>query len=175
MERFVKLPGVVQVIGHGDTKSSVIVSGGTGRQAVVMNADLRVVSDEQFPFALHYFTGSKEHNIAMRQRAIDYGLKLNEYELAGAGQERPLQGRGRHLPGPGPGLHPAGDARGHRRDGGGRPSISLPKLIEADDIHGVFHNHTTWSDGSRHAWRRWPRPPRSSGCNTSASATTRNR
>src|SRR5207237_1452755 len=50
----------------------------------VMNADLRVVTDSQFPFALNYFTGSKEHNVAMRQRAIQYGLKLNEYELTGA-------------------------------------------------------------------------------------------
>ena len=69
MERFVELPGVVQVIGQGDTKSSVIVSDGAmGRRRVMMHADLRVVNDEQFPFALHYFTGSKEHNIAMRQR-----------------------------------------------------------------------------------------------------------
>ncbi len=80
MDHFVSLPGVMQVIGRGDTKSSVTVSGGRG---VTMNADLRIVSDAQFPFALHYFTGSKDHNIAMRQRAIARGLKLNEYELAG--------------------------------------------------------------------------------------------
>jgi len=68
-----------QVIAHGDTKSSVIV----GSDRIMMNADLRIVDDKQFPFALHYFTGSKEHNIAMRVRAQEHGLKLNEYELAG--------------------------------------------------------------------------------------------
>ncbi len=80
MDRFVALPGVVQVIGHGDTKSSIVVEG-EGR--TLMNADLRIVNDAQFPFALNYFTGSKEHNIAMRVRAQEYGLKLNEYELSG--------------------------------------------------------------------------------------------
>src|SRR5439155_5397015 len=79
MDRFVKLPEVMQVVAHGATKSSVMVSGA----GVMLNADLRVVTDEQFPFALHYFTGSKEHNIAVRARAQEYGLKLNEYELAG--------------------------------------------------------------------------------------------
>ena len=69
MERFVKLPDVVQVTNHGDTKSSVIASHSPGTSKIMMNADLRVVTDEQFPFALHYFTGSKEHNIAMRVRA----------------------------------------------------------------------------------------------------------
>src|SRR5262249_41863898 len=61
MDVFVKLPGVVQVVAHGPTKSSVIVGEGAGQERVQMNADLRVVNDEQFPFALHYFTGSKEH------------------------------------------------------------------------------------------------------------------
>src|SRR5262245_10272343 len=82
MDRFVKLPGVISVIAHGETKSSVVVGEGQGSDRVVMNADLRVVRDEHFPFALHYFTGSKEHNIVMRARAIKYGLKLSEYELA---------------------------------------------------------------------------------------------
>src|SRR5262249_33374290 len=79
MERFVNLPGVRKIIGQGETKSSAIIGAGN----VTMNADLRIVSDKQFPFALHYFTGSKEHNVAMRQMAIQRGLKLNEYELAG--------------------------------------------------------------------------------------------
>ena len=69
---------------YGETKSSVVIDKGVheGRR-FVLNADLRVVNDDQFPFALNYFTGSKEHNVAMRQRAIQYGLKLNEYELVG--------------------------------------------------------------------------------------------
>src|SRR5262249_22682212 len=74
MDRFVKMPHVEQVLGKGDTKSSVLLRDG-------MQVDLRVLSDEQFPFALHYFTGSKEHNIAMRQLAISKKLKLSEYGL----------------------------------------------------------------------------------------------
>src|SRR5207247_990166 len=85
MDAFVNLPHVHRVIGQGDTKSSVVAAGWTGdNKRYYINCDLRVVSDAQFPFALNYFTGSKEHNVAMRQRAIQYGLKLNEYELSGA-------------------------------------------------------------------------------------------
>src|SRR5262249_26408612 len=92
MEAFVKLPGVIQVVAHGETKSSVTMAdGGSSGKRVVLNADLRVVRDEQFPFALHYFTGSKEHNIAMRVRAQQRGLKLNEYELAGDGKSVPCK------------------------------------------------------------------------------------
>jgi len=76
MEEFVRLPLVLSVLAKGETKSSVLIEPG-------IQTDLRVVSDTQFPFALHYFTGSKEHNIRMRARAIEHGLKLNEYELAG--------------------------------------------------------------------------------------------
>src|SRR6185369_2167751 len=64
----------------GETKASVILEGG-------VQADLRVVSDREFPFALAYFTGSKEHNIVMRQRAIERGLRLNEYGLFRSSQE----------------------------------------------------------------------------------------
>src|SRR5258705_5441271 len=64
----------MSVSAKGDTKASVILQGG-------IQADLRVVSDAEFPFALMYFTGSKEHNIVMRQRAIERGLRLNEYGL----------------------------------------------------------------------------------------------
>ena len=113
-----------------------------------MNADLRVVSDEQFPFALNYFTGSKEHNIALRQRAIDYGFKLNEYELAGAREERPVQGGSRHLQGPGSGLHPAGDAREHRRDRRRRRASAAAPARGRATCTGIFHCHTTWSDGA---------------------------
>jgi DNA polymerase (family 10) len=145
MERFVSISGVTQVIAHGPTKSSVIVQG-DGR--LLMNADLRIVSDAQFPFALHYFTGSKEHNIAMRQRAIKYDLKLNEYELADLGGAR-IECRNEadiydvldlaYIP---PELREnTGEMDAAAKD-------ELPKLVEADDIQGVFHCHTTYSDGS---------------------------
>ncbi|MGE3805216.1 MAG: helix-hairpin-helix domain-containing protein, partial [Gemmataceae bacterium] len=77
MEHFVKLEGVARVLGQGETKSSIEIEIDRNQS---IQADLRVVSEEQFPFALHYFTGSKDHNIAMRARAQSYGLKLNEYE-----------------------------------------------------------------------------------------------
>src|SRR5882724_9808048 len=74
IESFVSEPGVTSVSAKGETKATVILQGG-------IQADLRVVSDAEYPFALAYFTGNKEHNIIMRQRAIDRGLRLNEYGL----------------------------------------------------------------------------------------------
>jgi DNA polymerase (family 10) len=143
MELFVSLPGVTQVIARGPTKSSIIVQG-DGR--LVMNADLRIVSDEQFPFALHYFTGSKEHNIAMRQRAIHYGLKLNEYELAGPDRQVKCRDetdlfRALDL------AYIAPELRENTGEMDAAATGELPNLIEADDIEGVFHCHTNYSDG----------------------------
>src|SRR2546425_3172966 len=71
---FTQQPGILNVIAKGETKASILLQGG-------IQSDLRVVSDPEFPFALMYFTGSKEHNIVMRQRAIERGLRLNEYGL----------------------------------------------------------------------------------------------
>ena len=71
---FVSQPGILKITAKGETKASVILEGG-------IQSDLRVVSDKEFPFALMYFTGGKEHNIVMRQRAIARGLRLNEYGL----------------------------------------------------------------------------------------------
>jgi DNA polymerase (family X) len=147
MEAFVALPGVQTVIGHGETKSSILVAAvDEGNQRVVMNADLRVVSDKQFPFALNYFTGSKEHNIAMRQRAIEYGLRLNEYELVGpkktvhAKEEADIyQALDLDYVPP--------ELRENTGEIAAAAAHTLPKLIEADQLRGVFHNHTDWSDG----------------------------
>jgi DNA polymerase (family 10) len=147
MATFVSLPQVRKIIGQGDTKSSVVVAGLDYHNArVVMNADLRVVTDSQFPFALNYFTGSKEHNVAMRQRAILFGLKLNEYELAGAKKTVACKDeadiyRALELDYVPPEL---------REDTGeivAAASHELPRLIESGDLQGCFHNHSTWSDG----------------------------
>jgi DNA polymerase (family 10) len=146
MDAFVKLPSVMQVVAHGETKSSVVVADATGTEKVVMNADLRVVLDKQFPFALHYFTGSKEHNIAVRARAQDRGLKLNEYELAGPKKSIHCKDEADlfqaldldYIP---PEL---------REDTGellAAQEHSLPHLIEPDDLQGTFHCHTVASDG----------------------------
>jgi DNA polymerase (family X) len=147
MDAFVKLPQVQKVIGHGETKSSILVqaisSGGT---RVIMNADLRVVTDEQFPFALNYFTGSKEHNVQLRQRAIERGLRLNEYALASADKSVPCKTEAD--------LYRALDLdyiepelREHTGEVEAAEQQSLPKLIKVGDIKGVFHCHTDWSDG----------------------------
>jgi DNA polymerase (family 10) len=146
MEAFVKLPAVMQVVAHGETKSSVVVADGMGTERVVLNADLRVVRDEQYPFALHYFTGSKEHNIAVRARAQEYGLKLNEYELAGpkrrvAAKDEADIFRALDLDYIPPEL---------REDTGELRAAAehqLPHLLEPGDLQGTFHCHTTASDG----------------------------
>jgi DNA polymerase (family 10) len=148
MEHFVKLPSVERIIAHGETKSSVMASnGGVGGSRILMNADLRIVRDEQFPFALHYFTGSKEHNVAMRVRAQARDLKLNEYELAGP--ERRCECKTEadlfkaldlaYIP---PELREQTGELDAAAEG------RLPELIDADDIQGVFHCHTVYSDGS---------------------------
>jgi DNA polymerase (family 10) len=146
MDAFVALPQVVQVVGHGDTKSSIMVAveGPAGR--ALMNADLRVVSDEQFPFALNYFTGSKEHNVAMRQRAQQYGLKLNEYELAGPKKNVPCKEeadiyRALDLD------YVVPEMRENTGEIDAAAQHHLPTLIEAADLQGTFHCHTNWSDG----------------------------
>jgi DNA polymerase (family X) len=134
------------VIGHGETKSSIMVEGIDHHTTrVLINADLRVVSDKQFPFALNYFTGSKEHNIRLRQRAIDYGYKLNEYDLAGCKAKISEE----------PDIYTALDLDyvppELREDTGeidAAASHALPELLELGDLHGVFHNHTTASDGA---------------------------
>jgi DNA polymerase (family 10) len=143
MERFVELPGVRKIIGQGETKSSVIIGAGN----VTMNADLRIVSDKQFPFALHYFTGSKEHNVAMRQMAIQRGLKLNEYELAGPNKSIPCKDEAALYKALGL-EYVEPELREHTGELEAAAEGKLPKLVEADEIQGVFHCHTVYSDGS---------------------------
>jgi DNA polymerase (family 10) len=146
MDAFVKLPGVIQVIAHGDTKSSVVVAEGQGGDRVVMNADLRIVRDEHYPFALHYFTGSKEHNIAMRARAIKYGLKLSEYELAGAGKSVKAKDEADIFRALDLDYIPP-ELRENTGEIQAAEEHTLPTLLEPDDLHGTFHCHTDWSDG----------------------------
>lgn len=148
MERFVTLPGVVQITGQGPTKSSVVVqkvmpSG----MKVTMNADLRVVTAEQYPFALHYFSGSKEHCIAMRVRAQEHGLKLNEYELAGEGRSVKAKSEADIFQALGLAYIPP-ELREDTGEMVAAEKKALPALLEAGDIQGVFHNHTTYSDGA---------------------------
>lgn len=148
MDCFVALPGVRQVLARGDTKSSVLVDKRLdGKGPVSIHADLRVVRDEQFPFALHYFTGSKEHNVAMRARAQEYGLKLNEYELAGPGRRVECQDEADLFRALDLDYIPP-ELREHTGEIEAAAEQRLPRLIERVDLQGTFHCHTTWSDGT---------------------------
>ena len=146
IEFFVSQSGIIKVTAKGPTKASVILEGG-------IQCDLRVVSDAEFPFALAYFTGSKEHNIVMRQRAIARGLRLNEYGLFKSKEETrdpkllvPCKTEADifaelDLPFIEPEL---------REDHGeflAGEKNELPKLIQWTDLKGSLHNHSTWSDG----------------------------
>lgn len=147
MDAFVKLPEVIQVVAHGPTKSSIVAQMWVDGEKVTLNADLRVVTDEAFPFAQHYFTGSKEHNIRIRQRAIDRGLSLNEYALAGEGRSVACRTeedifKALDMDWVPPELR---EDRGEIEAG---EAHVLPALLEDGDIRGVFHNHTTYSDGT---------------------------
>jgi DNA polymerase (family 10) len=146
MERFSKLPGVRQVLGRGPSKCTILLVGDGHRRPVTVQADLRVVRDDQFPFALHYFTGSKEHNIAMRVRAQDQGLRLNEYGLTGP--DGPLTCKDEAQLFKALGLEfIAPELREGTGEMEAASTNALPDLLELSDIQGVFHCHTNWSDG----------------------------
>ncbi|HVL15369.1 MAG TPA: DNA polymerase/3'-5' exonuclease PolX, partial [Gemmata sp.] len=147
MDAFVALPEVVQVVAHGPTKSSVVAAMRIYGEKVTLNADLRVIPDDQFAYGLVYFTGSKEHNIRLRQRAIDRGLSLNEYALANETKSIPAKTEADIYKALGLEWVPP-----EMREDTGEIELAeakqLPTLIEAKDVRGVFHNHTTYSDGT---------------------------
>ncbi len=146
---FASQPGIEKVLAKGDTKASVRLEGG-------IQCDLRVVSDAEYSPALMYFTGSKEHNIAMRQRAIVRGLRLNEYGLFRSTEEtrdpqRLVKCRTEEEIFAKLGLHYIPPEL--REDMGEIPAAEkgpLPRLIEWTDLKGSLHNHSTWSDGHQH-------------------------
>jgi DNA polymerase (family 10) len=140
MDRFVHLPQVERVLGQGDTKASVLLGAG-------IQVDVRVVDDRQFPYALHYFTGSKEHNIAMRRRAIERGWKLSEYGLFDQNEKIiPCKEEADIFKKLGLEYIPP-ELREDRGEIEAAEKGKLPRLIEPGDIRGVFHVHSTWSDG----------------------------
>ena len=139
LDAFVALPEVAKVLAHGGSKASVRLLDG-------VQCDLRGVRDDQFPFALHYFTGSKAHNIAMRKRAIARGLKLSEYALEGpdgpiACQTEADLFRALDLAEIPPELREDGAEFALAEAG------PISRLIERTDLTGTFHCHTDWSDG----------------------------
>ncbi|MBI5367276.1 MAG: DNA polymerase/3'-5' exonuclease PolX [Planctomycetes bacterium] len=140
MSTFTTGPGVESVTGSGETKSSVVLASGIA-------ADLRVVSDAQFPCALAYFTGSKEHNVALRGRAQRLGLKLNEYGLYRGEEPVPCADEAAIYAALGLAYVPPE----LREDAGELEAAErrmLPELVERGRLRGVFHVHTRWSDGT---------------------------
>jgi DNA polymerase (family X) len=143
MDIFTSQPSVQAITGKGETKSSVVLSSG-------INMDLRVVNDSQFPYTLHHFTGSKEHHIPLRRRALSMNMTINDYGL--------FKGKEPHLE-----LVPCKDetdiyaALGMayvepelREDMGeieAAVNDTLPELVQESDLQGVLHVHSTWSDG----------------------------
>ncbi|HUJ42908.1 MAG TPA: DNA polymerase/3'-5' exonuclease PolX [Opitutaceae bacterium] len=148
---------VAEVTAKGETKASVRFAGG-------LQADLRIVPPAQFVFALHHFTGSKDHNVQMRQRALARGLSMSEWGLVPAEGEgtakikadaqlkarRAKRGAIETEAGlfAALGLH---EIPPELREGLGEIEAAeqgaLPRLVETADLRGVFHNHTTASDG----------------------------
>jgi DNA polymerase (family 10) len=141
MEQFVACPHVERVLGQGDTKSSVRIAGG-------YQADLRLVPAESRGAAMQYFTGSKAHNVLLRDRAIQQGLKLNEYGLfrldddsrvAGETEEGIYEALGMAWVPP--------ELRENRGEIDAALARKLPRLLSLPDLRGDLHMHTTVTDG----------------------------
>ncbi|HEY7417457.1 MAG TPA: DNA polymerase/3'-5' exonuclease PolX, partial [Ktedonobacteraceae bacterium] len=143
MDFFTSQPSVQAITGHGDTKSSVVLTSGIAM-------DLRVVNDSQFPYTLHHFTGSREHHIPLRRRALSMGMTINDYGLF-----KTSSGKEELVP-----CHDENDiyaALGMdyiepelREDMGEINAAiqhTLPALVHERDLRGVLHTHSTWSDG----------------------------
>jgi len=155
-EALTGFPGVEQVIGAGGTKTSVRLRSG-------LQVDLRVVPPESWGAALVYFTGSKEHNIKLRQRALDRGLRVSEYGVfripETGGDETPVE-RGRASEGEmvagateedvysslGLAWLPP-ELREDRGELARAAAADLPELVTREDLRGDLHMHSTWSDG----------------------------
>jgi DNA polymerase (family X) len=141
MDAFVALPSVVRVLAHGDTKSSVVTDRG-------LQVDLRVVPKEVWGAAMIYFTGSKAHNVRIRERAVRAGLKLNEYGLfdaktgdllAAETEEQVYERLGL------PFIEPT--LREDRGEVEAALAGELPKVLQLKDLRGDLHTHTNLTDG----------------------------
>ena len=142
METFVSYRPVKEILARGDTKSSIRFDDDT-------QVDLRVIARESWGAALQYFTGSRDHNIAVRKRAIERGLKINEYGVferesgkmvAADNEEKVYRAMGMSYVPP--------EAREDRGEVELAVDDNLPQLVDIGDIRGDLHIHTTWSDGA---------------------------
>ncbi len=142
MEVFSTLPGVTRVLARGTTKTSVVLATG-------VQVDLRVVEEGQFGAALQYFTGSKEHNIALRRLAIARNWRLNEYGLVDLASNRMVAGEDEA------GIYRAlglawiePELREDRGEIEAARAGTLPDLVGYGSIRGDLHVHTRWSEGA---------------------------
>ena len=148
MQAIIELPGVTEVIAHGDTKTSVRISTGHPAQGGSIQVDLRVVPPECWGAALQYFTGSQAHNVAIREIAVRKKLKLSEYglfeaetgDLVVSGTEEEVYRRLGMAWVPPPLRENTGEVQAALRG-------ELPDLVQAGDIRGDLHTHTNLTDG----------------------------
>jgi len=137
---FAGLPEIDTITAKGTTKVSVTLKSG-------INVDLRIVTDEEFPYALHHFTGSKEHNVAMRGRAKARGIKINEYGLFGETGPIPCKSEEDIFAALGLSyIYP--ELRENTGEIEAAERGEMPELLKERDIRGLFHIHTKASDGS---------------------------
>lgn len=141
IEAFARLPQIRQVLAQGPTKASVIVSGG-------LQIDLRMVEHNSFGSLLQYFTGSKEHNIHLRERGMKQGLKLSEYGITDRATDKLEKFDNEE-----DFYHRLGlqyippELREARHEIEMAEQRAIPKLVETSDIKGDLHVHSNWSDG----------------------------
>lgn len=141
-EDFTRLPQVDAVIACGDTKASVRLKNG-------IHCDLRAVTNSEFPFALQYFTGSKEHNVALRSLALKKGWSLNEYGLNPVYETtaRPHVDEEKDIYKALELQYIEPELRENRGEIEAAAENKIPRLVELMNLRGTFHNHTTESDG----------------------------
>ena len=141
IKSFTALNEVADIIASGETKASVSLESG-------INVDLRVVKKEEFPYALHHFTGSREHNTALRHRAKNMGIKINEYGLfkTGSGEKIVCRDESDLFKTLGLSYIPP-ELRENLGEIEAAEENSLPTLVEESDVKGIFHVHTIYSDG----------------------------
>ncbi len=137
---FITLPEIETITAKGNTKVIVILKSG-------VNVDLRIVTDEEFPYALNHFTGSKEHNVAMRGRAKTMGIKINEYGFFGEAGSIPCKTEEEIFSTLGLSyIYP--ELRENTGEIEAAEKGKIPELVKESDVRGLFHIHTNASDGS---------------------------
>ncbi|HKS70123.1 MAG TPA: DNA polymerase/3'-5' exonuclease PolX, partial [Ktedonobacterales bacterium] len=140
MRALLDLPNIASVTGTGDTKTSVVMKSG-------MALDLRVVLDDEYPYALHHFTGSKEHNVSLRGTAHAQGIKINEYGIFRGDQRIDCKDEADLYAALGM-AYVEPELREDRGEIEAARHGTLPQLVTWDDIQGILHVHSTWSDGT---------------------------